>query len=101
RRTKLIVSWNPESKTAAPPAPFEVADAVLQITAPLWGPNLQIEPFFVNIFINEFCSLIPGKELHAAREQDFFQLGRAVIISAWVTFLSLHLGSTDPIYLDR
>ena len=55
---------------ALPPAPYELADGSAEMMAPLWGKNFRIEPFFACVFANEFCSLLPGEELMAAREKD-------------------------------
>jgi hypothetical protein len=97
----MILGWNPvESKAGLPPAPFEISDGVLRMMAPLWGKNHQIEAFFVSVFVNEFCSLLPGAEMMAARENDLVRFERAVVISAWMVFLSLHVGAADQAYLD-
>lgn len=102
RRVKMVLGWNPvESADALPPAPYELADGALRMTAPLWGRKLGLEPFFVCVFVNELCSLLPGEELVTAREKDTTLFERAIILSAWMVFLSLHVGTSDQGYLDR
>ena len=101
RRVKMVLGWNPvESAAVLPPAPYELADGALRMMAPLWGRKYQLEPFFVSVFINELCALLPGEELMAAREKDFLLMERAIITSAWMVFLSLHVGAADQKYLD-
>lgn len=102
RRVKMVLGWNPvESSGALPPAPYELADGALRMMAPLWGKKFRIEPFFACVFANEFCSLLPGEELMAAREKDLATLERAIILSAWMVFFSLHTGAADQNYLDH
>jgi hypothetical protein len=102
RRAKAILHWDPSSggKAALPPAPYELSDAILRVVGPLWSPDHYLEPFFVSIFSNEFCDLLPGNELLEARDRDLSLYERAIFISAWMVFLSLHLGITDTDYLN-
>jgi hypothetical protein len=102
RRVKMMLGWNPvDVGGALPPAPYELSDGVLRMTAPLWGTKYRIEPFFAGVFVNELCSLLPGEDLMAAREKDIELFERAIILSAWTVFFSLHLGAADQVYLDR
>ena len=94
RRVKMMLGW-------LPPASYELADGALRVMAPLWGTKLRIEPFFVCVFVNELCPLLPGEELTAAREKDVAALERAIILSAWMVFFSLHIGAADQGYLER
>jgi hypothetical protein len=101
RRLKRVLNWKPNEESAGIGiSPFEISDTVIRLLAPLWGPNQEIEPFFVSVFVNEFCSLLPASELTAAREKSLENFERALIVSAWMILLSLHIGVTDPGYLD-
>jgi hypothetical protein len=101
RRVKMILGWNPvETKATLPPASFELADGVLRTMAPVWGNRHRIEPFFAAVFTNEFCDLLPGEDLKSARERDCELFERAVIISSWMVFLSLHIGVADQQYMN-
>lgn len=102
RRTKILLGWNPvEAKETLPPTPYELSDAILRMTAPLWGREFQIESFFVSVYVNELCALLPAEALAQAREKDLTAFERAIIISAWMVFLSLHIGVADQDFLDR
>lgn len=102
RRARMLLGWMPvESGMPSPPAPYEMSDAMLRLMGPLWGESFEIESFFVCVFVNELCSLLPGDELISAREADCGRFEHAAVISAWMVFLSLHLGTTDLDYLNR
>jgi hypothetical protein len=102
RHIKALIQWDPEKKIAAqdllsrevalPPAPYEISDAVLRMVAPLWGNRSAIEPFFVTIFSNEICELLPADILRIAREKSVDRFECALFRSSWAVFLALHLG---------
>jgi hypothetical protein len=101
RRAKALLQWDPTGKKVPlPPAPFEVSDGILRVIGPLWSPAHSLEPFFVSAFSDEFCDLLPGEELLAARDANLVSYERAIFISAWMVFLSLHLGVLDREYLS-
>jgi hypothetical protein len=101
RRAKALLKWEPTAHSSPlPPNPFELSDAVLRIIGPLWSPVHSLEPFFVSAFADEFCELLPGPELLAARDSDIASYERAIFISCWMVFLTLHLGITDRDYLS-
>ena len=101
RRVKTILTWNPvEGGVTLPPASFELADGMLRMTAPVWGGGRGIEAFFATIFCDELCGLLPGEEIKVARDRDLPGFERAVILSAWMVFLSLHIGTSDLAYLE-
>jgi hypothetical protein len=83
------------------PAPFEVSDGVLQIIGKLWSDGLVIEPFFLAVFANELCELLPSSTLLSAREKDVQRFERAVMQSSWAVFIALHLGYCNMSYLNR
>jgi hypothetical protein len=102
RRAKAILFWDPSAggKSPLPPSPFELSDAILRVVGPLWSPEHRLEPFFVSVFANEFCDLLPGNELLEVRDRDLALYERGIFISSWMVFLSLHLGITDTDYLN-
>lgn len=110
-RASAILSWEPQTvKTAGKveypevrlaPAPFELSDAILRLVGPLWGDGLRIEPFFVSVFVNELCDVLPGELLRTARDKNVEAYERGVFRSAWGVFLALHLGFCDLGYLNR
>lgn len=111
RRVRSLLSWqprqasetedNPYPPAPLPPTPFELSDAVLRIIGPLWGDGAVIEPFFVAIFANEICELLPGEMMRAARDSNVELFERAIFRSAWAVFLALHLGYCNLDLLNR
>lgn len=102
RRVRALLGWVPmDGNIPSPPTPYEMSDAILRLTGTLWGRDLEIESFFVSVFVNELCSLLPGDELISARETDCEKFERAIVISAWMVLLILHVGVTDLDYLNR
>jgi hypothetical protein len=83
------------------PAPFEISDAFLRLTAPLWSPDGRIEPFFVSIFITEVCGALPAEIATRAREGSFDTYEQAVLKSAWATWQALHLDYLDGDWLRK
>ena len=109
RGVRALLSWDPE-KTVKPagddevvmaPAPYEISDAVLQMIGPLWATGALIEPFFVAVFVNEICDLLPESFLRDAREASVIRFERAVFLSSWTVFLALHLGHCNLEFLNR
>ena len=112
-RVQAVLGWAPKSNQSAtessdsfppvliPPAPYEVSDAILRITGPIWSKGAVIEPFFVSIFANELCDLLPGEVLKSARDQDVSLFERAILRSSWAVFLALHLGYNELSFLNQ
>lgn len=98
RAVQALLSWNPEG---LPPPNYELSDAVLRIIAPLWGPKTAIEPFFVSVFVNELCELLPPEALLSTRERSIDAYEAAVFGSSWAVFLALHLGFSDLPFLNQ
>lgn len=84
---------------AMAPSSYELSDTFLRMTAPLWGSDARIEPFFVAVFVNELCGVLPAAELKRARDQNVTVFERAVFASSWVVFLALLLGYLNLEYL--
>jgi hypothetical protein len=114
-RVKAILSWKraPKDKrdgsflasVQLPPPPFEVSDAVLKILGPLWWDQGEqgagVEPYFITIFVNELCELLPSEKLLYAREKDSENFEQALLKSSWVVFLALHLGYYNLDFLNE
>jgi len=113
---KDLLSWNPETaalqvlkertqgkKEELPLAPssFELSDAVIRVIGPLWNPGPHIDPFYVSVFANELCDLLPADLLKRYRDQSVVDLERAVMASSWAVFVALHLGYTNLGFLNR
>jgi hypothetical protein len=105
RVVKRLLTWNPEAlpaserASALPPAPYELSDATIRALGPLWGAQGVIDPFFVAVFANELCPLLPTEELTAARDQSVPRFECALYRASWVVFTALHLGQCDLDYL--
>jgi hypothetical protein len=82
-------------------ASYEVSDAVIRLIAPLWNEGPSIDPFYVTVFVNELCDLLPGDTLKAYREQSMVDYERAVVQSSLIVFLALHLGYVDLAFINR
>jgi len=77
------------------PAPFEISDAFLRLTARLWSPDVRVEPFFISVFVTELCGPLPSTVAVQAREADLARYEQAVLKSAWAVWQALHLGYLD------
>lgn len=102
RHVRRLLSWEPEldDKGDLPPAPYEIADAVLRLVGPLWGAGMVIEPFFAAVFANELCDLLPPEKLRLAREQDVIAYERAILRAGWAVFLAVQLGYCDLPFIN-
>lgn len=111
REVKALLSWVPKIARKAegddypevplPPSPYELSDAVIRIVGPLWGSGAVIEPFFVSVFANELCELLPPERLLESRDESVAQYEKAIFQSSWAVFLALHLGHCDLDFLNR
>lgn len=108
RQVHALLSWKPKLHQALPPAPYEISDSVLRVMGPLWGTrgetgtgeDLEIEPFFVAVFANELCDLLPGESLQAARDASIDNYELAIFRSSWAVWLALTLGWCDLAFLS-
>ncbi|MEN9724075.1 MAG: hypothetical protein RJB38_2061 [Pseudomonadota bacterium] len=82
------------------PAPFEVSDAWVQMTAPLWSGEGLIEPFFVSVFVSEVCGAFPGDLMKAVHDRDLEAYEQAVMKSSWIVWQALHLDFFDLDWLQ-
>jgi hypothetical protein len=109
-----VLNWTPDLKVLRtrgdllkrelvplPPASYETSDAILRLLAPLWGEKPEIDPYYVVVFANELCDLIPGEKLVNLRDTSMVRYEHAVLISSWVVFLALHLGHCDLDFINR
>jgi hypothetical protein len=87
------------------PASYEVSDSVLREIGPVWWNypkhGLGVDPFFITVFVNEICDLLPPQLLAKAREQDVTRMDGALFRSSWVVFLALHIGYVDLEFLNE
>ncbi|MCM2322573.1 MAG: hypothetical protein NDJ90_04865 [Oligoflexia bacterium] len=102
RGVLTLLQWRPDRNdpSVLPPASYELADAVLRLLGPLWGRDTQIEPFFLAVFANELCELLPGELLTEVREQSVETYESAMLLSSWAVFLALHIGHCDLGFLN-
>ena len=113
-QAKEVLCWEPDLKqirsrssrqhrefVPLAPASYEVSDAMLRLLAPLWGSKPHIDPYFVCVFVNELCDLIPGSKLQPLRDNNVVLYEKAILISSWVVFVALHLGHCDLGFLNR
>ncbi|MCM2277116.1 MAG: hypothetical protein NDJ89_03495 [Oligoflexia bacterium] len=102
RGVLTLLTWRPDESDPAvlPPASYELADAALRLIGPLWGKDTQIEPFFLAVFVNELCELLPSELLSEVREQSVEGYENALLLSSWTVFLALHLGYCDLAFLN-
>lgn len=101
KRARALMSWQSARETELGSAPFELSDAVLRVIGSLWSTGMAIEPFFVTVFANEICDLIPEDLLKAAHDQDVVKFEAALFSSSWAVFLALHLGYCELSFLNR
>lgn len=115
RVARSLLSWKPESREGErpilQPASYEVSDALLRLTAPLWGTaepgtegakrDLGVDLLGGVFFASELCDRIPGELLQLVRNRSIRSYLRAQFCSSWVIFLGVHLGYCDLGYLNR
>ncbi|MBU6375859.1 MAG: hypothetical protein KGQ59_07685 [Bdellovibrionales bacterium] len=77
------------------PAPYEVSDAFLRMTARLWTPEGRVEPFFTIVFVTELCGAFPEEMIIRAREQSLMLYEQAILKSSWAVWQALHLDYFD------
>lgn len=95
---------SPSEVVLSPPT-FEISNAILKTMSNLWQKypkkNPGIEPFLVNVFVNELCEPIPSDILLDCRERNIEGFEKALFHSSWVIFLALHLGYSDLDFLNQ
>jgi len=77
------------------PAPYEVSHEILSLIAPLWGKELQVEPFFMAIFAHELCEPLTPEQIVWAREQAVVRHDLGLMLSGAFVFIAAHLGWQD------
>lgn len=102
RQIRELLEWKPTSASGdIAPASYELSDAVIRMIAPLWSPGPKVDPFFVAVFVNELCSLLPEDSLREYHDQNVILYEKAVFCSSWAVFLALHLGYCELAFLNR
>ena len=100
---RRLLEWKPDEDqsrpTHLPPASYELSDSVLRMLAPLWGPQAEIEPFFVVAFVEEICDALSVDALMKARDTSVEHYEGALTAAAWAVFLALHLGHCNRGFL--
>lgn len=75
-----------------PVASYDMEDAMLRLTAELWGPQGRLELFFLNFFVAEFCNPIPTVMAEKIYDEFVDRHDLAHFRSSLAVFLALHLG---------
>lgn len=100
RAIRRILMWLDEA-SAHPVDPFERSDAVVRILGPLWSADLQMEPFFATVLVEELCGSLPAELLLRVRNEDVAQFERRLLEASGVVLLLLLLGEGDLGHLRR
>lgn len=77
------------------PASFELSHEVFSVMAPLWGKELQTEPFFMAVFAHELCEPLTPDQIVWAREQAVVKHDLGLMLSGAFVFMATHLGWYD------
>lgn len=88
-------------KVALPASPYELSDAIIRTIGPLWGFGKIIEPFFISVFANELCEILPAEDLKLVRNLDYSLYELAIFRASYAVFLGLHLGYSELGFLNR
>lgn len=92
-RDKIKLKSSQGSKEISIPiSSFDMEDAVLRLTAELWGPHGRIELFFLNFFASELCDPIPTEMAEKIYDEYVDRFEMAHFRSSLAVFLALHLG---------
>jgi len=83
------------------PSPFEISDAFLRIAGNLWSDGVLVEPFFVSIFIHEFCDGLDPDWMASARDKDVQLYEQAILRSGWAAWQAMHLGYLNIAWLTQ
>jgi len=80
---------------------YELSDSVLRLIGPLWSSENKIEPYFINIFVDELCAPLGNKKMEEASLLDVDLFECALLQSSWAVFLALHLGYCNLNFLNK
>ncbi|MDR3607794.1 MAG: hypothetical protein P4M08_10485 [Oligoflexia bacterium] len=95
-RQKYGVKTNSGDLEVVLPVPqYQLDDAVLQVTGPLWSKGVQIEPFFLCFFAEEVCDPLPPEKLVRSAEENIELFELALLRASTAVFFALHLGYCD------
>lgn len=83
------------------PAPFEISKESFDALSKLWGKQIQIEPFFMGIFTDEFCEPLDQEKMLWARENAVIKHDHGLLLSGALVFVALHLGWFDIRQLNQ
>jgi len=83
------------------PAPFEVSNETFGVMGPLWGKQIQIEPFFMCVFSDELCTPLKPETLLWARENAVVRHDHGLLLSGSLVFVALHVGWFNLIELNQ
>jgi hypothetical protein len=99
---RFLLDWD---ASQLPPTPYEVSDAVIRILGKVWWKDSMgypvIEPYFINIFVNDLCDEIPSDVLCQARDNDMNVYEQGIMHSSLAVFLALHFGQNELSYLNK
>jgi hypothetical protein len=77
------------------PASFEISKESFSVLSELWGKQIQVEPFFMAIFADEFCKPLDQEKMLWARENAVIKHDNGLLLSGASVFMALHLGWYD------
>lgn len=100
RTLRRILLWLDESSNY-PVNPYERSDAVVRILGPLWSADLQMEPFFATVLVEEICGPLPADLLQRSRNAGVSAFERRLLDASGVVLLLLLLGEGDLGHLQR
>jgi hypothetical protein len=83
------------------PAPYELSGETFAVMGPLWGKQVQIEPFFMCVFAEELCSPLKAETMLWARENAVVRHDHALLLSGSLVFVALHLGWLNLVELNQ
>lgn len=93
---KLLVLQQRELSSA----PFEISKESFGALSSLWGKQIQVEPFFMAIFTDEFCNPLNQEKMLWARENAVAHHDHGLLLSGALVFVALHLGWFDLEFLN-
>jgi len=82
-------------------APQEISKESFSVLSELWGKQVHIEPFFMSIFAEEFCTPLNPEKMLWAREHAVVKHDHGLLLSGTLVFIALHLGWFDFEELDQ
>ena len=76
-------------------APQEISKESFSVLSELWGKQVSVEPFFMSIFADEFCTPLKTEKMLWAREHAVIKHDHGLLLSGSLVFTALHLGWFD------